>query len=241
MKDFQEKIQKLLRVRPYINKERFLSLCKPYCENWRREFEQMNTSYLHWISTTNPKIIDELINFDKNIQDEFLLKEIQVDKKERLKKVLLPGGYEIVDISTLEGLKRFVTLHETYENIKVLRHTDTIDSKGIKLDLFEGDVIRCYDNWKDNVKMILSVMDDRYIESMPYYVELLYTEKYGYLNPNDKPNKDEDRLKFDSSLFNIDGNYNYHVITLTHKFEVVCNIFHRDLSILKPIKTADKP
>ncbi len=238
MKDIiklQESLQKLLRVKGYINKDRFKKICDNHSLEYGKEFENYNHSFIYWLSNTeNPILIKELIDFDDKIQNENILLRVEFHKSENQKKVIFNDTIEVIDVSVLEGLKRLVEIQEQNDKVIILNKTDHIESKGIKLTLFEGDIIKCWDNWRNETKIILSVLDDRFIHPSPYYSELLYTEKYGYLKPDGEPNKDSEKLKFDSSLFNIDGNYNYHVITLTEKFEVVGNIFH-DYSILKPV------
>jgi hypothetical protein len=236
----QKIIEKLSRVRFYLNEHRLkfiLDKNNITGLHWRNEIEKINTSFFDWIAHVDEKVVYALLELDNNIQyDKNMFCEI-LKKPESLKKVITRNGFEeIVDLSSTEGLKRLTWIMENKKDVTVLRHCDVIEKNRQKILTFEGDVIKCYDKYRHETKIILAVINDNGVIPCPYYVELLYTEKYGYLLPSGKPNKDNKSLIFKESIFNIDDKeYNYHVIRLTSKFDIIGNIFI-NYSILGPVK-----
>lgn len=232
----KEKLAKLLRVRSYINDERFKKICEDkYINDKRKLWEQFNQSYLYFLSLAPDELIDGFLELDHKIQEENLL-STTFRGSSVFKKVIFENGESLeINISILEGLEQLVNCYKTKQVKYVLPLTDSISEK-VKTNIYEGDIIKCYDEWHNGkTSVFLACMDTQYVNPDPYYVELLYTEKYGYLNGKNQPNKDNEAVRFEQSLFNIkDGRMNYHCITLTKSWEIIGNIFV-DYNVLKPL------
>jgi hypothetical protein len=237
----KETLAKLLRVRPYINDERFKKICEErQIPDRRKLWEDFNRSFMYFLTLAPDELVDGFLELDSKIQNENFLSTV-FKERDSYKKIVFENKKTIeINIATVEGLENLLKFYKNESIEHVLPMVDTIDnSKNDSkkyINLFEGDIIKCYDEWHNQKSPVfLACLDTQFINPDPYYVELLYTEKYGYLNGKNQPNKDNQAIKFDQSLFHMkEGRMNYHCITLTKSWEVIGNIFV-DYNVLKPL------
>lgn len=235
IKEFNELATKLIQIRGYLTKERFKALCEKRLLEWRYPWDQYNKSILNFLSIASKELIDALLEFSEKIDSGVMFFTLS-DNDDYRKVIFNDNSSQEVNLRYAEGLEQMLEFIRCGKIRQTLRLTDTISKNSDTYRVYEGDVFRVNDYGKERI--ILAVFDNSYIGGDAYYLELLFTEKYGYLNGknNPKPNKDNDPIRFTESAFNARENrYNYHVITATQGFHLMGNVFV-DYSFLKPTK-----
>lgn len=248
MSDLKEKIEKLRYVYQYLNEIRFRMIFIKFEGKYDlKELYKISTKGLiHFIENAPSEMIDEMLTYHGTLDTCF---KHHVHNVEHiwLKYIFTRGGKtftEEVDVSRYEGNKMVCHIHETAEEIvAICRLADEIDiprsernGKSEYIKIYEGDIIAVNDDWSSKRNgLVLALISDKYTSGDSYYVDLLFTEKYGYLKSDGEPNTDKEPLVFNESIYNVrEDRYNYHHITLCSDYKILGNVATH-LDILKPI------
>jgi len=245
--ELKETTKKISEVFHYLSAERFESLMKikGFNEKQIKEYSPLiKRGVTNFIIEAPQEIIDVVLDFNLDLSfkkisfygdyDNFFVKIIY--------KVIDSDTFktEEINLTSYYGNKLLVSIHENPNNeiIATCRMTDEISKRDKTVKLFEGDLVstQAYDYGSNKNCLIMCFLDKTYIGGDPYYRELLWTDKYGYLAPNSKtePNLDNTPIILNESSFNVKGNrYNYHKITLAENFKIIGNI-NIDYNLLKP-------
>jgi hypothetical protein len=186
---------------------------------------------LYFISVAPIELIIGLVELYEKKESGIMFATIS--ESDDFRKVVLSDNSSVeVNLKTIEGLEDLLNLHKTKEVKFILRLCDSVYSDKKTTNVYEGDIIKNIDYGKERI--FISFLSKEFIGGDPFYLELLYTEKYGFLNSKNKPNKDSEPIKFEESIFNSKPNrYNYHCFTLGQKWSIIGNA-NIDYSILKP-------
>lgn len=231
MKELQEIAKKLFDVYPWITKERFCRVCAETNEiNWKELWDYFNKSMLYFISIASNELLQGLIELYDKKESGILFATIS--EKDDFRKVVLEDNSTVeVNLKTLEGLEELVSIYKTKKVRHILNLCDSVYCDKSTTNVYEGDIIKANDHGKERI--FIACLSKEYIGGDPYYLELLYTEKYGFLNPKNQPNKDNEPVLFKESLFSAKpGRYNYHCFTIGQGWKIIGNA-SIDYSILK--------
>ena len=254
MNTLKSTIVKLRYVHQYMSHERFQMIFGKFAGKYdlKELYKNSTLGLLTFIERAPAEIITEMELYADTLETAFHKhNNYEFHKFPHWRKVIYTQGGETVsqekNLAEYEGNKAICSIYENADTIhSVCRMCDEIalpvsrrnnESKHIRI--YEGDMISTRDEWSGTHQMILALCQNEYIGSDSIYAELLFTEKYGYLNISGEPNEDEN-VSFKESIFNISKDKkNKHVISMATDYKVVGNLAtHFDL--LKPLPTKTK-
>lgn len=249
MKNLKETVKEINEKYSYLTVERFSSILRSsgmFSEPQIKEYcKLIGKGALHFIYEAPLDVVKIVLEY--NIDNAYKCIHFKNDEytskyfvKVICKKISTNEIFSCeIDLCQYDGNKQLVAIHENIDNeiIATCRMTDNITKRGDYVKIYEGDLISTHgQNYRDtDNQLIMAYLDGRYIGGDPYYKELLWTDKYGYLAPNSKkPNLDNSIISLNESSFNCkQGRFNYHKITLQENFEIIGNI-NTHYNLLKP-------
>lgn len=239
-------LEKVRKVWEMLNESRFGLICNmagkqytPY--ELRKEYAELQRIGMVWfLQRAEQAMLDAFLQYSEII-DTWRKQSFSIEIDKHWRKYIYQKGEEIltqeVDISTYEGLKIATIIHESASAILgILPLCDRVQNGENYINVYEHDLIKYSDKFGEGSGLVLAKMDKSYIGGDAYYLELLFNEKYGYLNSQGKPFLDSKPSRFDESIFNAKPNrYNYHVFTMCKEFKVIGNLV-TDSHLLMPDK-----
>ena len=250
--NIKDQLEKLRYVQSYMNIQRFAMIFGKFQNKY--DLDKLWTAnkkgLYNFINEAPDEMIVEMANYRDTLDISF--KNYIVDKPEVWLKYIYEIGDKVlseeINVCDYEGNKMVIKINETADKIlSICRLCDEIDfprnarqeegNKDKRLRIYDGDLISTNDEWKGKQSLIIAQLNNGYAHPQPYYRELLYTHKYGYLATDGEPNIDNDPVTFTDSMFNTDkdSNKNSMFITFCSEYRVIGNLAtHFDF--LKPDK-----